>query len=917
MNSNLTQTRQKSASFDLIETGEVCPVTGLKFRSHPDWTLNKPKFGWRKELFSNQIVVDRVWGNFGSEEVRSCLAWFDHILERLPGPVVLVQDFSGLVACDHRARRTYEQGLIERSDRIRGVVFVGVRPMFRLYLRLGLRLRPMPFPMHLATSWQDVIVASASILEGQDQNTLGMIRKLKKFRRKLALPKFLLRGYADELRNLVSDMPWDSSARAQNPLPAKHPFHEVVEAWVAVKRDMDWLDKLRQERERDLHSTAKTLAESEGRYRAVFDASGTALILYGADRRIRMVNRATERMSKMPRHEMEERFEWTHFVHPEDTPLLIARHNARQIDPNTDLGRLECRLVDSTGELHWVYVTVESIPHTDLRVASLEDRTEFRFAHLALEESERRFRQIVEVSQDGIWTSDLTGRTTWANDCMSELLGCDSTALKQVSFLELMPTEPDQRLEILHSLLDGRSVVFEGRLPRLDDKPAWAIVSVSPIRNANGTITGFFAMCTDITRRHEAENALRDLNRDLEDRVRERTSELENANAELARALRAREDFLASMSHELRTPLAAVLGAIETLREVRSPERKGYLIDLAERNGNQLLTLIEDVLDFARGRAGRLSVAPQPIDPIEAVHGAQQTMELQAIRSHVVMKIKIPTPLPFVQADPVRLRQILTNYINNALRHAVDGGEIELSALLQPHGIRFEVRDRGKGVPVFEQPKLFQPFEQLAPSGRRGGAGLGLALCRQLAHAMGGEVGYEARSGGGSIFWLGLPHATPLDTHSTLLEPPFLLTPELPQDVPPGRVLVVEDEKDLREILSEHLEYRGWDVLVAENGPSALSLFEATGADVAVVDLGLPGMGGLELIGKLRSLRGGEFLGVVALTGQVFPEDAERCRLAGADRFMTKPTSLHKTESVLRELLVQVRESCPLKETVR
>jgi len=873
--------------------------------THPDWRVDSLRFGTRVEILSEQIVVDRARGAYRGEEVQTCQAIFDKVMERLPGSVVLIEDFTNVASVDQRARRLYEQGILARADKLRGVVFLGLRPMFRLFLRLARRLNSVPFPLYMARDWKDALEASTNILEGKGQTVLDSLPARSVGRPRIPLPGFLLRGYAEELRNLVSDMPWDSSKEAFNPLPESHPFHEVVDAWVSVKRDLDWLDKLRQERERDLRATARTLAESEGRYRAVFEASGTALLLYGADRRIRMANRAAERMAKLPREELEGKFEWTHFSHPDDAPNLVARHNARQFDPHFDQGRIESRFIDAEGQLHWADITVESIPGTDLRVASLEDRTAFRAAHQALEESERRFRQIVEVSQEGIWTADLAGRTTWSNTCMAELLGCEAAAMQSLSFLELLPVDPHERLEVLQKLLEGQSVVFEGRLPCMDGRQAWAIVSASPIRGADGATTGFFAMCTDITRRREAETALRDLNRDLEDRVRERTAELESANGDLATALRAREDFLASISHELRTPLAAVLGAIETLRDVEDPRRKEYLLDLADRNGRQLLSLIEDVLDFARGRAGRLSVEPRPIDAGEALQGAGQSLELQAFRNGVRLIVEPVQPLPPALADPVRLRQILTNFANNALRHAGDGGEVELSARRDGSNLRFEVRDRGPGVPYQERAKLFQPFVQLNPSGRRGGTGLGLALSRQLAQAMGGEVGYEARVGGGSIFWLGLPAGGALeerdDSHSGA---------DRLEILPTGRVLLVEDEKDLREILSEHLCAKGWEVVTAHDADSAIECFGSSRFQVAVVDLGLPGMDGLELIGRLRKLSNGRPLGVVALTGQAFPEDAQRCMQAGADRFLTKPTSLRKTETVLRELLAQVSLEC-------
>jgi len=698
-------------------------------------------------------------------------------------------------------------------------------------------------------------------------------------------------------------MPWDSDLDAANPLSVSHPFHDVVDAWVSVKRDLDWLDRQRRDRERDLSATARTLAESEGRYRAVFEASGTALVLYGADLLVRMINGATERMIGIPRDQVEGRRKWTEFVHPEDLAVLQERHRLRQLDPSADQGRVECRVFDTSGREHWVEITVEAILGADLRVASLADRTEFRETLQALQQSESRFRQILETSQEGIWTSDIAGRTTFANERMVELIGVTGHDLESRSFLEILPASAEKRLEVLQTLLEGDSVVFEGRLPRSDGKIAWAIVSASPIRSETGATTGFFAMCTDITRRHEAESALRDLARELEDRVRDRTTELEEANAELGRALRAREDFLASMSHELRTPLAVVLGALETLRDGREPQRTNHLLDVAERNGRQLLALIEDVLDFARGRAGALTVDPRPIDPIELVQGVVQSLELQALKAGVRIANTLGSELPAVKADPLRMRQILTNLVVNAFRHG-GKGVVEIASREMPSVLRLEVLDHGPGVPMHLAEQLFQPFVQLAdPPRRPGGTGLGLALSRQLARAMGGEVGYQAREGGGAVFWLDLPQAP----RSALA----VANHNEPETVPlaPGRVMIVEDEKDLREILCDHLEETGWKVFSYAMGHPAREAMPWDQPDVVVVDLGLPDMDGLDLIRAIAGHRVAGRPAILALTGQAFPQDEDKCKSAGADRVLFKPTSLRRTERALRELAAEVRDS--------
>lgn len=519
----------------LVGSGEHCSVTGREFLSHPDLLIQVPRFKSQLFLLGETILFDRAEGVANLEAVRTCFSNVDRILASVPGQLVLVEDFSRLVSVEGHARREYELSVIARQDRLLGVVFVGLRPMFRLFVRMGRRLHNMTFPLMGADDWKGALELATSLLEGRI-DTLGEFDSphSKSSRWRLPLPGFLLRGYAEELRHVVSEMPWDSDAEASNPLPASHPFHDVVDAWVSVKRDLDWLDRQRRDRERDLRATARTLTESEGRYRAVFEASGTALVLYGADSQVRMINGATERMMGLGREVVEGMRKWTEFIHPEDLANLVERHRLRQEDPSRDLGRVECRVFDSKGELHWVDISVEAILGTDLRVASLADRTEFRQALQALQESERRFRQIMETCQEGIWTSDIAGRTTFANERMAELIGASGQDLESRSFLELLPSTPERRLEVLQTLLEGHSVVFEGKLPRSDGKVAWAIVSASPIRSEDGSTTGFFAMCTDITRRHEAESALRELARELEDRVRERTAELEETNAELA-----------------------------------------------------------------------------------------------------------------------------------------------------------------------------------------------------------------------------------------------------------------------------------------------------------------------------------------------------------------------------------------------
>lgn len=385
----------------------------------------------------------------------------------------------------------------------------------------------------------------------------------------------------------------------------------------------------------------------------------------------------------------------------------------------------------------------------------------------------------------------------------------------------------------------------------------------------------------------------------LELRVEERTRELENTNAKLSQALLAREDFLAAMSHELRTPLATLLGATEALAAgvdgPPTPQMQDRLLTML-RNGRHLRELIGDVLDFARGRAGRLPIQKLPFRLQDVCEEALELVQSSGHHGQSSIDVALPEATLAALGDPLRTRQILTNLLANALVHG--GGEVRLELDQHQDQVRLRVLDRGVGIAPHQAALLFKAFERLGRDQHDGakGTGLGLALSHMLASLMNGSLAYRPRPGGGSCFELCLPWSAVVPEAEPQADPSFEGSPE------PGRLILVEDHGELRELLEDYLTSQGWIVEVHERAQGAYDSCRRQLPDILLTDLGLPGISGLELVRMVRALPEAAPLRILVLTGQVMPEDTRQCLEAGADAVLPKPFPLTRLDRVMREL---------------
>ena len=369
---------------------------------------------------------------------------------------------------------------------------------------------------------------------------------------------------------------------------------------------------------------------------------------------------------------------------------------------------------------------------------------------------------------------------------------------------------------------------------------------------------------------------------------------LDNAQLyrETAEANRAKDEFLATLSHELRNPLGAIANAVAALDRLESSgEAAGRLREIIRRQSRHLSRLVEDLLDVARATAGKIALHRQPVDLSEVAAGCVAALrETGRARPHVVRFRAEPV---IVNADATRLAQIIANVLDNAVKFTPSGGSVDVEVVRDGQEAVLRVRDTGVGIDAETLPRIFELFAQAdQPMDRSvGGLGVGLTLTRRLVEMHGGTITAASDGHGcGAEFTVRLP--------VEIAGAPLSATPV----ATPGRsrsVLIVEDNDDARESLRLLLESLGHRVVAAADGPRGLALALDYQPEVALIDLGLPGLDGYEVARALRESPGGKAITLVAVTGYGQADDRRRSKEAGFDAHLVKPASLSLLSSLI------------------
>jgi signal transduction histidine kinase/DNA-binding response OmpR family regulator len=414
-----------------------------------------------------------------------------------------------------------------------------------------------------------------------------------------------------------------------------------------------------------------------------------------------------------------------------------------------------------------------------------------------------------------------------------------------------------------------------------------------------------------VQRRYEREKLMAELEQEIVIR-KKAEDELKRSQKAAEAANRAKSIFLANMSHELRAPLNTILGFSQMMgRDPDATAEQQEKITIINRSGGHLLGMINNVLDLSKIEAGRVELVPESFDLPQMLQDIGSMFEVCTESAGLRFDLQLdPSLAQYVKSDIGKLRQILTNLLDNAMKITSEGG-ISLRARAEPIAgdsamvsLQLEVEDSGPGIPPDQLESIFEPFVQ-AGHVRTGpqGTGLGLSICKAFVELMGGEISVESWLGKGSLFHVGLPLALAKSTDAEDIKEvkPAVLGLEPGQSA--WRILVVEDNAENRLLLNSLLLQVGFDTRQAENGEEAVTLFKQWQPHFIWMDMRMPVMDGYQATALIRSLPGGDTVKIVAITASAFKEQRESILEAGCDEVVHKPFQAHEIFETMREQL--------------
>ena len=594
--------------------------------------------------------------------------------------------------------------------------------------------------------------------------------------------------------------------------------------------------------------------------------------------------------------------------------------------------RIEVTAIDKSGLEFPVELTVHPVlaDGTVSFHAFVRDLRERVEAERARAESELRFDLALEGSSDGFWDwKQVSGDEQWWSPRFYELLGFQPDEVKASwSKLQQLVHEQDRDSFVaqMENHLAGLTLLDqELRLRSKDGLFRWFRFRGQAVTDDQGQLSRMAGSLSDVDEQRRTQEVLRTHAQQLQEAKSavERTAmdlvrsmqELEESRQRAESATRSKSEFLANMSHEIRTPMTAIMGFAELLLDDSTPatDRRAHVLTI-RRNGEHLLTLINDILDLSKVEAGRIELERIEFAPADVLEDVRALMKAKLQEKRLALGIDFETAIPrSIRSDPVRLRQILVNLLGNAIKFTDLGGIRVVAGYLPAREDcepRFYVRviDSGIGMTEEQVARLFQPFVQADSSTTRrfGGTGLGLTIARRLAQMMGGDILVESQPGRGSTFTVEI--ALREEDATELYDPRAERRNEqapLPSagrdargaDLRGMRILLAEDGRDNQRLISIVLERVGADVVLAENGRIACDMaLDAARAsrpfDVILMDMQMPELDGWSATALLRNEH---YDGaIVALTANAMDGDHERCLAAGCDDFASKPIEKHK-----------------------
>ncbi|MBB1074445.1 PAS domain S-box protein [Rhodoferax sp. 4810] len=508
-------------------------------------------------------------------------------------------------------------------------------------------------------------------------------------------------------------------------------------------------------------------------------------------------------------------------------------------------------------------------------------------------------RSLIEANVDPLFTINPHGQITDVNEATEAITGIDRDELMQSDFSDYF-TEPGQAQALYHKVIArGRVNDFPLTMRSLNGELTNLLFNASVYRDQEGQVLGVFAAAHDVSTLNAAREA---------------------ANA----ANQAKSSFLANMSHEIRTPMNGVVGMVDMLQQTQLTDDQRRMLGTVHQSSLALLDILNDILDYSKIEAGKLAVESIPTQLREVVQGVVQLMQTAARAKGLELVLWVSPQLPaWVLSDPNRLRQVLLNLVGNAIKftHNSAGtpGRVTVRVASGHRangkpGLYLRISDNGIGIEPGTLAKLFTPFTQADVSTARqfGGTGLGLSISQRLVELMGGRIKAHSEPGKGSEFTVELPlREAPAGDFPQAPQPTPLVPwsqPETPARLPPGDqaplILIAEDNETNRDVLYEQLQLLGFHADVAMDGVQALAMWQNGNYALLLTDCHMPNMDGFELTAAIRQLEPpGTRHPIIAVTANAMQGEADRCRAAGMDDYLSKPLRLQQLRPMLAKWL--------------
>lgn len=631
-------------------------------------------------------------------------------------------------------------------------------------------------------------------------------------------------------------------------------------------------------------------------FRGLLEAAPDAIVIVGADGLIVLVNRQTEATFGYQRAELlgqrvemllPDRFRTGHV---DQRATYTAAPRTRPMGEGRELfGRRK----DGSEFPVEISLSPMSMNGETLAISVIRDIT----VRKRSEEARLQLATIVESSEDAIIGYTLDGVITSWNRGAERMYGFAASEAIGRNAAMLVPSDRQEEfVSILARLRQKEPTHFETVRVHKDGSSLDVALTVSPIEDGSGTVSGGSAIARDITER-----------RRIEQDLRHAIADAENARQEAERANQAKSDFLSRMSHELRTPLNAVLGFAQLLEMDPLTSTQHANIQRILKGGRHLLDLINEVLDIARIETGRLQLSPEPVRMIDAVREVLDLARPMADEYNVRIGVRAESECEhYVMADRQRLKQILLNLLANGIKYNRPGGSVSISCETHEESrLRVDVQDTGSGIAADMLDRLFSPFDRLgAERTEVEGTGLGLALTKGLVEALGGSIAVRSIEGEGSTFSVDLALVeSPLARRERLEDGARALADSVTNGAA-KTVLYIEDNLPNLELI-EQIFARSTHIrlLAAMQGRLGLELAVQHQPDLILLDLHLPDIAGGEVLRRIRDNPRTRDIPVVIISADATSGQVERLLAGGAQHYLTKPLDVQRFLAIVGEIL--------------